>query len=611
MKERILKRIHFSYIFALVIGALFMIQNVNALTLDSDSTEPIVIESGKNEIIDLNGKTLNISSSKNAITINKGAVVTIKGNGIVYAESAAIFNNGGTVTIENGTFSSSKFYTVKNLGKMTINGGMFGQTDKKNINNSSLIANGFYGDLGNDCGVETPKSTDESITEAIAVLTINGGTFDQYTTTSTIKSDIWSKTIINDGEFTSHNGTLIQTTGEVRVSGGNFVGFDDITLLNGTGKAIYQPASITITGGKFSANYIVWAHTDGTMKITGGDFTGVKKGIVDTYEKKEFNHSITGGLFNIQSDIYNYLKEGYDAFDTDNGLIINKAPEFKLNKKTYYVEKGKTIKIDYTANETGKKYLNVGSTDEKIATIKGDTITAISVGKTNIDCFVGGIGDEAEVIVYELKNDTNTKNGITKINDLIENINNNKTTKGIDEETKDKILDALKNGKAINTELNTKEIKENELNKEVKEKINKILNKNENIISLYDINVFITSDNNKLGKITEFDDKILIKLDVPKNLPELKTGYNRLFNIIRVHNGETTKIPAKLVNGKIEFETDKFSDYALTYTDQITEENTNKGKLDDVPKTSSVNYVIFFIVFSLLSIISIKLLKRN
>lgn len=133
MKERILKRIHFSYIFALVIGALFMIQNVNALTLDSDSTEPIVIESGKNEIIDLNGKTLNISSSKNAITINKGAVVTIKGNGTVYAESAAIFNNGGTVTIENGTFSSSKFYTVKNLGKMTINGGMFGQTDKKTL----------------------------------------------------------------------------------------------------------------------------------------------------------------------------------------------------------------------------------------------------------------------------------------------------------------------------------------------------------------------------------------------------------------------------------------------------------------------------------------------
>ncbi len=614
MKKRIFKSMKLSYVFALVIGALFMIRNVSALTLNGDSTEPIVIESGKTETIDLNGKTLNVSSNKNAITINEGAVVTIKGNGTVYAEAAAIFNNGGTVTIENGTFSSSKFYTVKNLGKMTINGGLFNQYKEKNSSNSSLIANGFYGKLGNDCGVEMPKSTDKSITEAIAVLTINGGTFDQYTTTSTIKGDSWSKTTINNGEFTSHNGTLVQVTGEVKINGGNYIGFDDITMFNGSTQKIFEPADLTITGGKFSANYIVWTHTNGSMKITGGDFTGVKKGVVDTYGKKEFDHSITGGLFNVNSlDIYNYLNNGYDVFDTaDGNLIVDKQAEFKLNKKEYYIEKGKTIKLDYTANETGKKYTNFGSADENIATIKNYEITGVNVGKTTIDCFIGGLGEEVQVIVYEIKTDDATKKETNNLNNIINNIVENKTTKGIDEETSNKLLDAVKNGKTIKTELTTKEVKASEISNDTKTKINKILKKEEKIAAFFDINVLLKADNNSIGKITELENTVLVSVDIPTTLPELKTGYTRKYYIIRVHNGETTKLDAKLVNGKIEFETDKFSDYALAYVDETTTtKEENKGKLDDVPKTGFINYTIMFIIFGLMALISFKILRKN
>ena len=614
MKKRIFKSMKLSYVFALVIGALFMIRNVSALTLNGDSTEPIVIESGKTETIDLNGKTLNVSSNKNAITINEGAVVTIKGNGTVYAESAAIFNNGGTVTIENGTFSSSKFYTVKNLGKMTINGGLFNQYKEKNSSNSSLIANGFYGKLENDCGVETPKSTDKSIIEAIAVLTINGGTFDQYTTTSTIKGDSWSKTTINNGEFTSHNGTLVQVTGEVKINGGNFIGFDDITMFNGSTQKIFEPADLTITGGEFSANYIVWTHTNGSMKITGGDFTGVKKGVVDTYGKKEFDHSITGGLFNVNSvDIYNYLNDGYDVFDTADGkFIVDKQAEFKLNKKEYYIEKGKTIKLDYTANETGKKYTNFGSANENIATIKNYEITGVNVGKTTIDCFIGGRGEEVQVIVYEIKTDDATKKETNNISNIINNIVENKTNKGIDEETSNKLLDAVKNGKTIETELTTKEVKASEISNDTKAKINKILKKEEKIAAFFDINVLLKADNNSIGKITELENTVLVSVDIPTTLPELKTGYTRKYYIIRVHNGETTKLDAKLVNGKIEFETDKFSDYALAYVDETTTtKEENKGKLDDVPKTGFINYTTMFIIFGLMALISFKILRKN
>ena len=40
-------------------------------------------------------------------------------------------------------------------------------------------------------------------------------------------------------------------------------------------------------------------------------------------------------------------------------------------------------------------------------------------------------------------------------------------------------------------------------------------------------------------------------------------------------------------------ETDKFSDYILTYTDEVKKANEeNKGKLDDVPKTGIINKTI-------------------
>ena len=159
MKKNIFNKTHLSYIFVFVIGTLFMTMNVFASNissdykLDKDITESIEVKSGSKVTIDLNGKTIN--SSNHAIIINDGAIVTIKGNGNVFAAKSAILNKGGNVTIENGTFASSTYYTVKNMGTMTINGGTFNQTDDQNIG-SSLIVNGWYNSTGTDDGVITP-----------------------------------------------------------------------------------------------------------------------------------------------------------------------------------------------------------------------------------------------------------------------------------------------------------------------------------------------------------------------------------------------------------------------------------------------------------------------
>ena len=163
----------------------------------------------------------------------------------------------------------------------------------------------------------------------------------------------------------------------------------------------------------------------------------------------------------------------------------------------------------------------------------------------------------------------------------------------------------------MKTELSTKEIKISDLKQEIKEKVNKILKKEEKIAAYFDINVLLKADDNNIGKITELENAIIVSVDIPTNLPEIKTGYTRKYYVIRIHNGETTKIEANLVNGKIEFKTDKFSDYVLTYNDEIETKSENKGKLDDVPKTGNINYTIFFIIMGIMTLVSIKLLKRN
>jgi len=300
----------------MVMGLNVFAEESEKITLEADSTTAIEVAADSRVVIDLNGKKLDVKDG-HAIIINDGATVTITGNGEVNAKKAAVFNKGGNVTIENGTFSSSTWYTIKNLGTMTINGGTFGQTEEKNTGNSSLIANGWYS--SKDEGVSAPDKA--TITEAIAIMTINGGTFNHYTTTVTVKSDDWSKTTITGGNFNSKNGRLVQVTGEVLVTGGNFVGFKDISLLNGTGEEGYEPATITISGGSFSADKIAWPYTAGTVTITGGIFD--TKGMVNTEkEGKDATFIITGGTFVF--DVNEYLTDGLYATKTDKGYEVGK-----------------------------------------------------------------------------------------------------------------------------------------------------------------------------------------------------------------------------------------------------------------------------------------------
>ncbi len=615
--KSIFKKTFASYFFAFAITAILMTVNVNAqvytedVKLTAETSETIEVAENAKVTIDLNEQTLNVKNG-HGIYVNKGAIVTIKGNGKVLASKAAVANNGGTVTIENGTFYSSTFYAVKNLGKMTIKGGLFTQKYGDNVNDSSLIANGFFGNVGNDLNVTYPTS-DPNVS-----LEIFGGTFENSTTTQTVKGDDWSETIIYDGQFTSVNGYLTQAAGEFTINGGTFTGFKDIAKISSEGsKAI--PGKLIINGGKFDANYIAVSYKSGSDKgsltITGGDFTGIKKGIKDPEAVAksglttalDFSYTVTGGTFSSVCNVQNAITNEYEVLTVNNNSVVEKKGEFTLNKTSYVLEKGKDVQIDFTANDTAKKYFEVTSSDTKVATVSKDgKITGVSAGTATISVGYTGNLKEVTVTVYEIKADEATKTEETTINTVIEKLMSDEKTevKGIDEETTTKIVEAVKAGKTIETVLEANEVETKDVPKEDVKVIEKVLEKEDKIASYLDVSVLLKVEEDTIGKITELENKVKVSVEVPTTLPEVEKGYTRNYYVIRVHNGETTKLDVEIVDGKLVFETDKFSTYALAYSDVKDEEKTTtEVKPTENPKTTDEG--IGYILITLISILGI------
>ena len=87
--------------------------------------------------------------------------------------------------------------------------------------------------------------------------------------------------------------------------------------------------------------------------------------------------------------------------------------------------------------------------------------------------------------------------------------------------------------------------------------------------------------------------------------------YTRKYYVIRIHDGKAEKLDAELDDGKITFETDKFSNYTLTYVDTLNDNvNDNDKELDDVPKTSDTGKALILVISTLTYALGIKTLKR-
>lgn len=374
------------------------------IKLTADITGDVVVPEGVNITIDLNGKEITNSAGH---TIMNNGTLTIEGEGTVnnITHGKAALYNKGTVTLNGGTFDRTQengkddktpdgnsYYTIKNVGNMTINEGVNVRTAKGNGELgrfSSLVANGYYNGTtyDNDKGEEKPT------------LTINNGTFSGGL--NTIKNDDRAELTINNGTFKNFYQATVQNHNIATINGGTYKAASDASS---TGKETYgvyncgcganiDLGTLTVTGGIFEgADYAIADVSSQTavVNISGGSFSGAKGAIVKGTNSNAII-SISGGVFD--SDVQAYAADGYKAIQvTDDKYVVTN--KIALDKTSTRIRRGYTDTLKAIVEANGKIYdvadpIAWASDKEAVATVENGVVTGVDYGTAIITATLG------------------------------------------------------------------------------------------------------------------------------------------------------------------------------------------------------------------------------
>ena len=377
------------------------------IKLDADITGDVVVPEDANITIDLNGKEITNSGGH---TIMNNGTLTIEGEGTVdnITHGKAALYNKGTVTLNGGTFDRTKengkddktpdgnsYYTIKNVGNMTINEGVNVLTAKGNGELgrfSSLVANGYYNGTtyDNDKGEENPT------------LIINNGTFSGGL--NTIKNDDRAELTINNGTFKNFYQATVQNHNIATINGGTYKAASDASS---TGKETYgvyncgcganiDLGTLTVTGGIFEgADYAIAdvSSQPAIVNISGGCFSGAKGAIVKGTNSNA-TISISGGTFS-DKPANAYVAEGYKAIQVkgDKYVVTNKIA---LDKTSTRIRRGYTDTLKAIVEANGKTYevadpITWASDKEAVATVENGVVTGVDYGSATITATLGGV----------------------------------------------------------------------------------------------------------------------------------------------------------------------------------------------------------------------------
>ena len=382
------------------------------IKLAADITGDVVIPKDANITIDLNGKKITNSVGH---TIMNNGTLTIKGEGTVdnITHGKAALYNKGTVTLNGGTFDRTQengqsdsssggnsYYTIKNVGNMTINEGVNVLTAEGNDELgrfSSLVANGYYNGTtyDNDKGVDNPT------------LIINNGTFSGGL--NTIKNDDRAELTINNGTFKNFYQATVQNHNIATINGGTYKAASDASS---TGKETYgvyncgcganiDLGTLTVTGGIFEgADYAIAdvSSQPAIVNISGGCFSGAKGAIVKgTNSNATISNatiSISGGTFS-DKPANAYVADGYKAIQVkgDKYVVTDKIA---LDKTSTRIRRGYTDTLKAIVEANGKTYdvadpITWASDKEAVATVKDGVVTGVDYGSATITATLGGV----------------------------------------------------------------------------------------------------------------------------------------------------------------------------------------------------------------------------
>ena len=352
---------------------------------DFATSDIVTIPNGANVVLDMNGKSITVTSDFTGRPIVNEGTLEVKGNGTIDSSASenggyGAINNYGTLSIINGTYRGAKYSdasTIRNSSadaKLIIEDGEFIAATRAVQNHGKAIINGgrFIGTTCSSCNNQIWAYTIINVDEK-SDMVINDGYFEG---TQGAVSASFGSLIVNDGTFKTvdcdkKHGAIFYAlyaageNGKVEctINGGHFetVGKYACVLIGndntGGDGGINAPATAHIKGGTFVAPEGVpalkGAEKTGDPVITGGTFTSD----VSKYLPKEGGYSIkeVNGKFivdtvennavaTVDGTYYNTLEQAFNvAADNGKTIVINKDIE---NQSKIEINDGKSYVVD-------------------------------------------------------------------------------------------------------------------------------------------------------------------------------------------------------------------------------------------------------------------------
>lgn len=503
---------------------------IGEIVLDEDYTENVTIPEGKNITIDLNGNTLTGE-------INVLGTLTVKSS-----------KEGGQIVKTDGEQNNAAIYV-----------GDFNEETKTKIEGKFTLESG---------SVISEKGFGIACFSG-STATINGGEVKAVYSGLSGNNTLGSMNfIINGGVITAQYGPAIYMPGPV-----------SLKMTNGTlnGGISLRMGKVNISGGIINAatadfdsfgDYYyksVNAWLEDALYVWGGTYTSKDEGTTNILDL-----NITGGTFNASNKLGSAVAI-YDIGKVSQEIKVNISENAKLltnslNRNAYDVltlsDAGVTnIKSGYNNPEfVGKIKTSITGgtfstsvlpylTNEYVET-KINNQFVVEKQKVNVDAPVVDGTNVKEVTM-----------GVKKTLELEEVLKSSLTKSQIDFEGFNPTV------KIIIVKQDEEQVQEQTL-KNIKKFIEE---KNNNIKTsdYFDINLNVLEPRTQeiMGILNELTGKVQFEIAIPDSLKQISKEYSRTFYIIREHEGEVEILPTTLKDGKLLFETDKFSTYVLAYED--------------------------------------------
>lgn len=500
------------------------------IVLDEDYTENVTIPEGKNITIDLNGNTLTGE-------INVLGTLTVKSS-----------KEGGQIVKTDGEQNNAAIYV-----------GDFNEETKTKIEGKFTLESG---------SVISEKGFGIACFSG-STATINGGEVKAVYSGLSGNNTLGSMNfIINGGVIAAQYGPAIYMPGPV-----------SLKMTNGTlnGGISLRMGKVNISGGIINAATADFdsfgdyyykslnAWLEDALYVWGGTYTSKDEGTTNILDL-----NITGGTFNASNKLGSAVAI-YDIGKVSQEIKVNISGNAKLltnslNRNAYDV---------LTLSDAGVTNIKAGYNNPefvgKIKTsITGGTFSTSVLPYLTNEYVETKINNQFVVEKQKVNVDAPVVDG-TNVKEVTMGV---KKTLELEEVLKSSLTKSQIDFEGFNPTVKIIIVKQDEeqVQEETLKNIKKFIEEKNNNIKTSDyfditLNVLEPRTQEIMGILNELTGKVQFEIAIPDSLKQISKEYSRTFYIIREHEGEVEILPTTLKDGKLLFETDKFSTYVLAYED--------------------------------------------